>query len=178
MSDPFVGEVQIFGFSFAPRDWALANGAIVPLRQYTTLYSLYGTQFGGDGVTTFALPNLASRQACGAGQSPGNSRRQIGQPFGTSSVSLSAAETPMHNHALTEYEPNDASTLTAVPTPSSAIGIVGASAFNAYAPLGAGATMNPNAIGLSGNGTPHENRQPFLGLIYAVAISGIYPSFD
>ncbi|WP_428152138.1 phage tail protein [Brevundimonas sp.] len=179
MSDPYLGEVQIFGFSFAPRNWAFAAGQSVPLRQYSALYALYGTVFGGDGVTTFALPNLASRQACGQGQSPGNSRRQIGQTFGTPAVALTSAEMPFHNHGLNEYEPSDPTALTAVPTITSAIGIVGNGNFQAFAAVGAGATvMNPNAIGMSGNGTPHENRQPYLGLNYSVALTGVFPSFN
>ena len=179
MSDPFLGEVQIFGFSFAPRNWALAAGQTLPIRQYTALFALYGTTFGGDGVNTFALPNLASRQACGAGQSPGNSRRQIGESFGTMAVSLSAAETPMHSHVLSDFEPSDPSTLTAAPTAGSAMGIVAAPSFDVFAVAGSQTTiMSPSAIGLSGNGSPHINQQPYLGLIYAVAMSGIFPSFD
>ena len=165
MSEPFIGEVQIFGFPFAPYGWALAAGQLVPIRQQSALFSLYGIQFGGDGVNTFGLPNLASRQACGAGQSPGNSRRPMGQAFGAPTVS--------------EFEPSDPSVLTATPTPASAIGIVGNSGFNAFAAVGASGTMmNPNAIGLSGSGAPHENLQPYLGLTYAVALTGNYPYFD
>ena len=178
MTQPFIGEVQILGFSFAPSGWALAAGQLVAIRQATSLYSLYGTQFGGDGTTTFALPNLASRLACGNGQSPGNSRRQIGQTFGSATVALTATETPMHNHVLSEYNADDISTLIAVPTAASAIGFVADASFSVYAPVGSGATtMNPSAIGISGNGSPHENCQPYLGLTYAVALTGNYPTF-
>lgn len=176
MTEPFLGEVQIFGFNFAPVNWALAAGQVVPIRQYSGLYSLYGITFGGDGVNTFSLPNLASRMACGGGQSPGNTRRTIGQPFGSTGVSLTAAEMPMHNHVFADYQIGDASKQTGVPTMTSAVGSTNTS--NIFAPLGQVTTLNGNAIGISGGGAPHENRQPFLGLAYAVALSGVFPAFN
>ncbi len=176
MTEPFLGEVQIFGFNFAPVNWALAAGQVVPIRQYSGLYSLYGVTFGGDGVNTFSLPNLASRMACGAGQSPGNTRRTIGQSFGTSGVSLTAAEMPMHNHGFSDYQPEGAGKLAAVPTMTAAVGTTNGT--NIFAPLGQVTTLNANAIGISGGGAPHENRQPFLGLAYAVALNGVFPAFN
>ena len=179
MTEPFMGEVQIFGFSFAPRGWALAAGQLVPIRQASALYSLYGSAFGGDGVQTFGLPNLASRMVCGAGQSPGNSRRGIGDCFGTSAVGLNASEMPMHNHIINDYIPGDATTLVSVPTAAAAMGYAAKGAFNTFAAAtGQLTAMNSNAIGLAGNGSPHENRQPFLGRTYAGALAGAYPLFN
>lgn len=178
MTEPFIGEVQILGFGFAPRGWALAAGQLIPLRQSVALYSLYGIQFGGDGTTTFGLPNLAARMACGAGQSPGNSNRTIGQIFGTSSVALTAAQMPPHTHAISDYQPGDTSQLSAGPTAGGAVGYAANQGFNAFAAPGAATTMDPNALGIAGNGDPHENRQPFLGLVYAVALVGAFPSFN
>lgn len=178
MSDPFLGEVQIFGFPFAPINWALANGALIPLRQSTALFALLGANFGGNGTTTFGLPNLASRQACGAGQSPGNSMRSMGQTFGTPSVSLQIGEMPMHNHILNAYATEDGSQLVDTPTVQTAIG----NSLDGLSPYGAAdsgsTTMNLNAIGVSGTGAAHENCQPFLGLTYAIALEGVFPAFN
>lgn len=176
MTEPFVGEVQIFGFGFAPRNWSYANGALVSIRQSTALYALLGTQFGGDGVTTFGLPNLVTRATCGAGQSPGNSQRTIGQAFGTAAVSLASDQMPLHNHTLSDYQTDAVGGQIPVPAATSAL------AFNenvpAFAAPGATTTMNPNAIGAAGAGAAHENRQPFLALNHCIALVGTYPYFD
>jgi len=177
MSDPFIGEVQILGFSFAPKFWATASGQMIPIRQNTALYALYGMTFGGDGQTNFALPNLASRQACGAGQSPGNSPRDMGQTFGAAEVALMQNQMPAHNHGLSAFSTFDSAELVAMPTPAAAIGNTSGE-FRPFAPPGTTVAMNANAIGMSGNGSPHENRQPFLGLTYAVALVGVFPTFN
>ena len=177
MSDPFIGEVQIYAFPFAPRNWAFAAGQLVPLRQSTALYALYGTIFGGDGSTTFGLPNLAGRQACGQGQGPGTQRRNLGDTFGEYSVALNTSELPMHNHTFLDYIPSLPADYTAAPTASSGIGSTYGGVFNVYGELGTPAIMDPNAIGMSGSGAAHMNGQPFLGLNYSVAMAGAYPSF-
>lgn len=175
MSEPFVGEIQIFAFPFAPQLWSFCNGATMAIRQATALYSLFGTQFGGDGVTTFGLPNLVTRGACGTGQSPGNSPRRLGDTFGVPNVSLTPVQTPQHTHTLPDYQPLGG-TLLSVPVASAAIG------FNdnitAFAAPGTTVTMDPNMIGVSGAGVAHENRQPYLGLNYCVALVGNYPDFS
>lgn len=176
MSEPFVGEIQIFGFSFAPRNWAFAAGQLIPLRQSTALYALYGTIFGGDGTTTFGLPNLAGRQACGQGQGAGTQRRNIGDVFGSYNVSLNTSEMPMHNHTFVDYQP-DPDGLVAAPTAASGIGMVANGGFTAFAALGTATMMDPNAVGASGSGAAHANSQPFLGLNYSVALVGNYPYF-
>ena len=178
MADPFVGEVQIFGFGFAPRNWALAAGQLIPIRQSTALYALYGTTFGGDGTTTFGLPDLAARGACGAGQSPGNTRRNLGDAFGSVTVALTQAELPPHTHTLSAYSTAESSQLSAVPAAGAAIGNVADAAFNAYAAQSNLVAMDLNSVGVSGAGAAHENRQPFLALNFAVALVGNYPSFD
>lgn len=177
MTEPFLGEIQIFGFSFAPRNWAMAAGQLLAIRQNTALFSLFGTQFGGDGTNTFALPNLAARFACGAGQSPGNSYRSIGDTFGATNVALDLTTMPMHNHIYNDYQPSDPSQLAAVPTAASGVGIAGQNIFSPFASVGQAVMLDPNAIGVAGSGSPHENRQPFVGLTYAVALVGVYPTF-
>jgi microcystin-dependent protein len=175
MTEPFVGEIQVFGFSFAPLNWAFAAGQTLPIRQSTTLFSLYGTTFGGNGTVTFQLPNFAGRQACGAGQGPGITQRDIGEPFGNYAVSLSSAETPMHNHIFSDYQPTEG--LAATPDANSAIAYSAGGTFNAFAAPGTTVSLNPNAIGVSGNGAPHQNSQPCLGLSYCVALAGVFPQF-
>lgn len=175
MTEPYIGEIQVFAFSFAPINWAFAAGQMMPLRQYTALFSLYGLNFGGDGANTFGLPNLAGRQGCGAGQGPGTQKRTIGEAFGSYSISLTSDAMPMHNHIFSDYVP--AGTQTAVPTPSSAIGYAANDGFAAFATPGATATLNSNAIGAAGNGAVHPNAQPYLGLNYSVALTGVFPQF-
>jgi len=176
MTEPFVGEIQIFGFYFAPANWAFAAGQTMPLRQFSTLYSLYGVSFGGDGSTTFQLPNLAARQGCGAGQGPATQRRSLGQSFGSFNVGLTSAEMPMHNHIFSDYQPGEP--LLPVPTASSAVGYAVTGNFNVFGQPGATVALDPNAVGVAGNGAPHPNSQPYLGLNYSVALIGNYPQFD
>lgn len=176
MTEPFLGEIQVLGFAFAPLNWAFAAGQTVSLRQYTALFSLYGINFGGDGVNTFGLPNLAGRQGCNAGQGPGTQQRMLGEPFGSYQVALTSAEMPMHNHVFSDYVPPVDQT--AVPTASSAIGYAANDGFAAFATPGTTVALNPNAIGATGNGAPHRNSQPYLGLNHSVALYGVFPQFN
>ena len=176
MTDPFLGEVQILAFGYAPYNWSLANGQLIPIRQSTALYSLYGANFGGDGVQTFGLPNLAARMGCGAGQSPGNSLRSLGMPFGTSAISLSSDHMPTHTHGFGDYQPEGAGKLSGVPASGSAIGTT--NTVNLFAPQTASTPMHGAAISSAGSGVPHDNQQPSLGLIYAVAMAGVFPAFN
>ncbi|WP_294327241.1 tail fiber protein [uncultured Sphingomonas sp.] len=175
MTEPFVGEVQIFAFDFAPAQWALANGALVNISQAGMLFALYSNQFGGDGQRTFGLPNLASRHACGAGQSPGNSPRYLGETLGAPDVSLTIGQVPAHTHPLYAYTTESEEHLVATPSAAVALGN-SLGNLTPYAAIGQSrAQMNARGLGLSGNGAAHENRQPFLGLTYAVAINGTFP---
>jgi microcystin-dependent protein len=175
MSDPFVGEVQIYGFSFPPKNWAFCNGGIVQIRQNTTLFSLIGTVYGGNGTTTFQLPNLASRQACSSGAGPGLTPRVVGETFGAFAVTLSTDELPAHNHGMNIYT---GSTETDGPSNNSGLGIVQTGNFLVYAPApGTPAAMSPNFVLPAGGGQSHANVQPFLGINYSIALEGIFPSF-
>lgn len=176
MTEPYLGEVQILGFGYAPYNWSLANGQLIPIRQSSALYSLYGATFGGDGTQTFGLPNLAARMGCGAGQSPGNSQRSLGMPFGTAAIALTSDHMPAHTHGFSDYQPEAAGKLSGVPASGSAIGTT--NTVNIFAPQTASTTMNGAAISTAGSGVPHGNQQPSLGLIYAVAMTGVFPAFN
>lgn len=174
MSDPYLGEIKVFAFSFAPRGWSQCNGATVALRQSTALYALIGTQFGGDGVTTFQLPNLAGRLMAGSGQGPNLTPRQIGNPFGTDAVTLEAPEMPPHLHTYPAYFGRGVRA--ALPTATSAVGqFAVATAYTATAP---DTTMDPQAVSIAGQNQPHGNLQPMLGMIPSIAMVGVFPSFD
>ncbi|HWX65386.1 MAG TPA: tail fiber protein [Rhodanobacter sp.] len=177
MTTPFLGEIQIFGFNFAPAGWALCNGATLPIQQYTALFSLLGTNYGGDGVRTFQLPNLVSRAPCSQGASPGLTPRTIGEVFGNNTVTLDQSSMPTHTHALTIFSQPDATKRAATPGPNYGIippqnssPFIGATAPNT--------TLSPNVIGPAGGGQPHENRQPYLALNFCIALRGAFPSFN
>lgn len=168
--EPFVGQISLFGFNFAPRGWALCQGQLLPIAQNTALFSLLGTTYGGDGRTTFALPDLRGRMPIGFGQGPGLSQYVQGQVGGQEQVTLQAAQLPAHNHAVA------ASSATTGKNPSNAIPAVtpdGAS-YGTTADM----SMSPTMVGGGGAGQPHENRQPYLALNWCIALDGIYPSRD
>lgn len=174
MTQPFIGEIQLFGFNFNPRGWAFANGATLPIAQNTALFSLIGTIYGGNGQTTFQLPNFAGRAGCQQGNGPGLSPRSLGETFGVNTVTLTSNQIPQHNHGLTAYVP----ATTGAPV---ANGGLSQPASTANRPFSAGApntTLAPNMLAPStGGGQPHQNQQPYLGVNFCIALQGIYPSF-
>lgn len=176
MTTPFLGEIQIFGFNYAPLDWAQCNGAMLPIRQYTALFSLIGTYYGGDGTTTFQLPNFTGRTACSQGQGPGLTPRGIGKNFGTNQVTLTAGEIPSHNHNINLYHQPNVEFQSA--TPATGYGLAGPAKTSAFVPNTApNTTLAVTTIGIAGGGQPHENRQPLLALNFCIALQGAFPSF-
>jgi microcystin-dependent protein len=173
MSEPFLGEVRMFAGNFAPHNWALCNGQILPISQNTGLFSLLGTIYGGNGVTTFALPNLQSVSPIGFGQGPGLTVREIGETGGSESVSLINTEMAAHPHGLTVQALANGNS--AVPADTVTLSKVddGVTPYLKDGPTDA--TMNPTTIGLTGNGQPHPNRQPYLGITFIIALQGIFP---
>jgi microcystin-dependent protein len=175
MSDPFTGQVQIFGFDFAPKNWAQCAGQIMPIRQNTALFSLLGTNFGGDGVVTYALPNFQGSAACAVGQGPGLSGRTIGETFGTETVTLKSSEMPSHSHAFNVFNQSDTSKRHAAPSPGDAL-----SAPGSITPFVSGATVAGYfpvpMIAPVGGSQPHPNQQPYLVLNFCIALTGIFPS--
>lgn len=169
MSEPFIAEIRIFASTFAPSGWADCNGAILPIAQNTALFSLVGTTFGGDGRTSFGLPNLQGRAPMHPGTGPGLTSRQLGETGGSATVTLNASSLPAHTHAL------QASTDEA--TTSQADGKLPAvTREDAYATGGTTASMSPGAVQLVGGGQAHNNLQPYLVLRFIIALQGIFPS--
>lgn len=166
--EPFLGEIRIFGGNFAPHGWALCQGQVLPIAQNTALFSILGTTYGGNGTTTFALPDLRGRAAMGMGQGPGLSDRTLGETGGTESVTLINSQLPAHNHSHAVPATNEAA------TSSRPVGKVPA-AGGAYADTSDG-TMAADTTGISGGNQPHNNMQPFITMNYIIALQGIYPS--
>jgi microcystin-dependent protein len=170
MSEPFIGEIRMFGGNFAPRGWAFCNGQMLSIAQNTALFSLLGTMYGGDGRTTFALPDMRGRAPIHQGQGPGLSQRPIGAKGGTEKVLLSVANLPSHTHLA---RANSAGAT----QPSPAGNVPATTPGPSYQPAPDGGTqMNPNFIAPSGGGQGHPNMQPFLAVSFIIALEGIFPS--
>ena len=171
MADSFLGEIRIFGFNFPPKGWATCSGQLLAISQNTALFSLLGTFYGGNGVQTFALPDLRSRVPLGMGQGPGLSNYNIGEVGGVEAVTLLASELPSHNH-LASGSTSKGDSL--VPT-----GNIWSADAGGSAPYSSGAPdgyLSPNAIGFTGGNQPHENRPPYLALNFSIAMVGIFPA--
>ncbi|MAT99587.1 MAG: phage tail protein [Anaerolineaceae bacterium] len=170
MSDPFIAEVRIWAGNFAPRGWAFCNGQLLPIAQYTALFSLIGTIYGGDGRTTCALPDLQGRAPMHPGRGPGLSPRQIGQKGGVETVTLSTGQMAGHNHALmAQSRPGDL----ADPTNRS---LARSGGGNAYHTADSTVEMDGQALVSAGGGQAHNNMQPYLALSFIIALQGLYPS--
>jgi microcystin-dependent protein len=172
MSEPFLGQVIAVGFNFAPVGWAFCDGSLVAISEYTALFQLLGTTYGGDGVNTFGLPDLRGRAALGMGQGPGLQPYVQGQIGGVESVTLAAGQFANHTHAL------QAAATAPTPTPGSSV-VLGTpeAATPIYAASGTGATLASSTVSIAaGGGQPHENRQPSLTINYIIALFGIFPS--
>jgi len=168
--DPFLGEIRMAGFNFAPRGWAFCNGAILGIAQNTALFSLLGTTYGGNGTTTFALPNLAGRLPLHMGQGPGLSPRTIGEFGGSETVALSVQQMPSHRHTLFA-----ASAGTRTATASGNVLASGEADIFKRGPVPTVA-LAPEQLALTGGSQPHPNMQPFLAVNFIIAIEGIFPS--
>lgn len=172
MADPFVAEIRIFPFNFAPRGWAFCNGQLLPISQNTALFSLLGTTYGGDGKSTFALPNLQGRTPMFDGQGPGLSLRDLGETGGSPTVTLLTSEMPAHSH----FFGGAAATGGDTQSPTNAIWaqVPGRAVVFQYHTTPNGA-MNPNAMPPAGGGLPHNNLQPYLTLSFCIALQGVFP---
>jgi microcystin-dependent protein len=172
MSQPFLAEIRMFGFNFAPRGWAFCNGQLLSISQNTALFSLLGTFYGGDGKVTFGLPNLQGSAAMGQGQGPGLSQRFLGESGGSATVTVLQSEMPLHTHGL---DTSPVASLVGIPGPTVAIGRSrGLNAYqsNTTANL---VQLNINAVGLAGGNNPHNNLQPYLTLNFCIAMQGVFP---
>jgi len=178
MTQPFIGEIQLFGFNFNPRGWAFCNGATLPISQNTALFSLIGTIYGGNGQTTFQLPNFAARAGCEQGSGPGLTPRSLGQSFGVNTVTLNSNQIPSHNHGVTLFSQSDGTKKSNTPAANGGLSTLGSSTAKPFINTPVDTTFAPNMISPSqGGGFPHENQQPYLGVNFCIALQGIYPSF-
>lgn len=178
MGDQFLGEIRLFSGNFAPKGWALCAGQILSISANTALFSILGTTYGGNGQTTFALPDLRGRVAIGAGQGPGLSSYALGETAGTEGVTLTTPQMPAHNHLLGVNNQNG----TVAAPAANVIAVVNGTSggdpitVNCYSTAAPNATMNPAAVSLAGGNQPHENRMPYLGLNFIIATTGYFPS--
>jgi microcystin-dependent protein len=179
VTQPFLGQIQSFGFGFAPRNWALCQGQILSIQQNTALFSLLGTNFGGNGTTNFALPNLQSRVPVHQGTLSGGSDYFQGETAGVENVTLLSTQMPLHNHAAigtqtpANFEEPTSGTVLAQSTRQG--GVSPGDAF--YGPSDANTiAINPLTISMVGNSMSHTNIQPYLTINWCIALAGVYPS--
>lgn len=175
MSEPFLGEIRMFGGNFAPAGWAFCNGQLLSISQNTALFSILGTYFGGDGQTTFGLPDLRSRVPVNQGQGPGLSAYTPGQQGGSEQIALLQNQMPAHTHTVSASGAAATSSTAAGNLLATATAARGQSAPEIYGST-APAIMNATMINSAGNSLPHANIQPFLCVTFIIALQGIYPS--
>jgi microcystin-dependent protein len=172
MSNPFVAEIRMFGGNFAPTGWALCNGQLLPISQNTALFSLLGTFYGGDGKSTFGLPDLQGSSPISQGQGPGLSDYFLGQMGGTENVTLLTSEMPIHPHLVQAYA--DDLALVATPGPTMVLGKA-AGGSSPYRADQNNTFMNTVACSLTGGGLPHNNMMPYLTVTFMIALQGVFP---
>jgi microcystin-dependent protein len=172
MSTPFLGQIATFGFNFSPKGWAKCDGQLLSIAQNTALFSLLGTTYGGNGQTTFALPDLRGRTALHQGAGPGLTPRTIGEVAGTENVTLNVQQMPTHNHTVsannTDNNPNSSK--------SPEKNFPGYSDGAALYATASNCLMNAAMTGLAGGSQPHPNMQPYLVINFCIAMEGLFPS--
>lgn len=166
--DFYLGQIGIYGFNFAPRGWAVCNGAILPIQQNTALFALIGTTYGGNGQTTFGLPDIRSRAVMDQGQ-----QTLMGEMAGTEQVTLSSSQMPAHNHLMQVN--NAIATVAKIASNVFAGATHAGNAISGYAPAAGNTTLSPQTISLNGGSTPHPNLQPYLAVNFCIATTGLFP---
>lgn len=169
MSDQYIGEIRLFSGNYAPQGWAFCDGQLVDINQYTALYTLIGTTYGGDGRTTFALPDLRGRLPIHMGVSSTGVSYSIGQKDGVEKVTLTSSQLPNHTHEINAQSAGGASN-----SPANAFSASGS--VNLYSNAAPNNTMNSGAISSAGGNQAHDNMMPFLTLSYIIAVEGLFPS--
>jgi microcystin-dependent protein len=178
MANPYLGEIRLFAFGYAPQGWMLCNGQTLSIAQYSALYSLLGTTYGGDGVTTFNLPNLQSRVPVHFGQGAGLSSYSMGEATGSETVTLNATQMPSHTHAVNATTGSGSQSSPA----GNYLASPGASPHGTtvapYAPSNSGnaTTLSGATIGAAGGSQPHSNLQPVLCVSFCICVSGLFPA--
>ncbi|WP_324749473.1 tail fiber protein [Sphingomonas sp. LY54] len=172
MADPFVAEIRVFPFNFAPKGWAFCDGQLLPLSQNTALFSLLGTTYGGNGQSNFALPNLQGSAAMHPGQGPGLSLHDLGEQSGTETVTLLQSEIPFHSHAFHgTFENGTQGTLDSNVILGNS---VGGQVYQTNTSANM-TTMAPQALAIAGSDFPHNNMMPYLTLNFCIALQGVFP---
>lgn len=173
MANPYLGEIRIFAGNFAPKGWALCNGQLLAISSSTALFSILGTQFGGNGTTNFALPNLQGNVPMHQGSGPGLTPRFMGQTGGGATVTLSANQVAAHTHGFTcsSGTKGEVNTVSGNLLADEKTGTI-----MTYATAPDATQMSPNTLQPTPASQPHENRQPFLGLTFIIAVQGVFPS--
>jgi len=175
MSEPYLGEIRLFAGNFAPRGWALCNGQLLAISQNTALFSILGTQYGGNGTTTFSLPDLRGRIPVNQGQGPGLSPYTVGEQIGTENVTLLSTQMPAHTHLISATTAqadlgSPAGAILAAPVDSTGNPSAG------YTKTAANTQMAQNAVGIAGGSQPFSIIQPILAVTFIIALQGIFPS--
>jgi microcystin-dependent protein len=171
MADPFVAEIRIFPFNFAPRGWAWCDGQLLPLSQNTALFSLLGTTYGGNGRSNFALPNLQGRAPMHPGQGPGLSLHDLGESGGSDTVTLLESELPAHTHTMRAHN-IDPGELNA---PAANRSLAKSANATAYAAATSLVSMSPQSLAPAGGDQPHNNLMPYLTFYFCIALQGVFP---
>ena len=178
MSQPFVGEVRCFGFPFAPQNWAFCNGQSLAIAQFDVLYAVIGTIYGGDGTTTFNVPNLQGQVPMHWGNGPGGFNTSIGQVQGTPQVTLTQAQTPSHTHTIVSQLVPSGGTVERTQVPKSVSYLADSSPSGIY--LDTTPTFNSqlagNVLSSVGGSQPHDNMQPYLAVNFCICLFGVFPS--
>ena len=169
MSEPFLAEIRIVGFNFAPRGWAFCDGQLLPINQNQSLFSLLGTTYGGDGRTSFALPDLRGRTAIHAGNSNSGTSYRLGQRSGEETHTLTVSEMPTHDHLLmAASEPGNQL--------SPGGNFFAKTSDDTYSDASNLISLDARTVSNAGGSQPHENRQPYIGLNFCIALQGLFPS--
>jgi microcystin-dependent protein len=167
--DPFVAEIRIFPFNFAPTGWAFCDGQLLPISQNTALFSLLGTTYGGDGKSNFALPDIQGRGGMHPGQGPGLSLHDLGEMGGSDNVTLLVSEIPVHSHAFKASQADASDSHPKNELFATGIGI------EVWGPGPTNGQLDPQALSPAGGDLPHNNMQPYLTLNFCIAMQGVYP---
>jgi len=169
MSDQFVAEIRIFPFNFAPTGWAFCDGQLLPISQNTALFALLGTTYGGDGKSTFALPDMQGNAPMQPGQGQGLSLRDLGEMSGVESITLIQSEIPVHTHNVMVSQGDANTRIVKDQQPATGIGV------SMYGPMPTNTQLSIKVLSPAGGGLPHNNMQPYLTLNYCIALQGIFP---
>lgn len=175
MSTPYLGEIRMFGFNRIPIGWQACNGAMLAISEYDALYALLGTTYGGDGQTTFAVPDLRGRLPLHQGQGPGLTPRTLGETSGSEGVTLTSQQMPAHNHAIVATQ---GAATTSQPGPNVVLASLGTADTQYLSTVGAltASPLQPSSVSNQGGNQPHANTMPTLTVSFCIATSGVYPS--